>query len=166
VGESYDVNGVPADGCEVADAPQDNHFDAQATNLGTFPCTDSASGFYFQGRMPSDARSHTTSFGRSVNTGAAPDMGKASATGGLTCVNDLEVSLETRGGSSTPCYRLTVTTDRGIYIHGLAPGAFGPATVIRVTSGAYSGGTVIRFTFEKICTGVLENVSYTVRGHL
>jgi hypothetical protein len=75
VGENYDADGDPANGCEVPDSPQGNHTQAAATSLGQLPCSDGTSHFDLLGVIPSDARPHesppVTGFNNS--SGAAPD---------------------------------------------------------------------------------------------
>ncbi|HNN95716.1 MAG TPA: hypothetical protein PKI03_25730, partial [Pseudomonadota bacterium] len=64
----------------------------------------------------------------------------------------------------TPCYRLSIFTNKKSDSITLAGNSFGS-----MSSGAssYSGGSDIYFLVEKICTtGGPENVGYTVDYHL
>src|SRR5262249_54984217 len=57
VGENYDVDNNPSNGCEWIDSPTGNHTNASATSLGSHDCTDST--VSFNGTMLSDSRSHS-----------------------------------------------------------------------------------------------------------
>lgn len=163
-GESYDVNGSIADGCEETDSPTGNHLAGGAIDLGSFPCDDGSSNPNISGLLLSDAREHTPSIaGFQSTTGSAPDFFKLYADGGL-CVNDLNVTLNVTGSSSPTCYRLTVDTSAGPYT--CQANSSGTCSISN-GSGSYADNTNMLFRIEKTCpTSVTERVSYTVTGHL
>ena len=168
-GENYDVDGNPANGCEVVDAPKANHDEASASQVapyGFFPCGDGSSTFNLEGQIPSDAQVHENGAvnGFSKTTGAAPDWFTVYATGGGACDNDLSLTLQVTGSRQPSCYQLTATTDKGSTT--TATDARGLATITE-GKGAYSTGTYLFFVVEKTCdTAVTENVTYSLSGHL
>lgn len=164
-GENYDVNDNIADGCEVVDAPQGNHSQATAPNVGSQNCFDAF--LQFMGKLPSDERDHAFPpvGGFDSQTGMAPDYLLLDATGGVGCTNDLSITLSTSGGSpSGLCYRLSIITTVATYSCNVAGSGSCPVTC---PSSCYGDGTAIYFKVEKTCILPLtENVSYTISGHI
>ena len=74
VGENYDVDGSPLNGCEVGDIPTGNHAQAAAGRVGVVDCVDSRT-FASSGLIPSDTRRHENPgiAGFGAASGAAPD---------------------------------------------------------------------------------------------
>ncbi len=122
-GESYDVNGALADGCEVDAScpvanqatlcPVDDHAQASAAFVGSFSCTDSASAQALSGTIPSDARQHLPPVdGFVALTGAAPAFFRITGTGGL-CDDDANFALAMVAPTKQmACYMLTLITDK------------------------------------------------------
>jgi len=165
-GENYDVDGAPANGCEVSDSPQGNHTQSTPQDLGTLSCQDASSNPNASGTIPSDARVHENAavVGFDSASGSAPDWFKIEASGGLTCNNDIVLTLTVTGSLSPACYKLTVVTDKNTY--SAQTNAAGTAAISQ-TNGQYSDNTVITLEVQKTCsTSVVEDVSYTVTGHL
>ena len=164
-GANYDVDGDPSNGCEVLDDASDNHTQLTATDLGSLPCTD-ADGSSFTGSLVSDARTHTPSVsGFDATVGAAPRFWKLYATGGFSCVNDYEVTLQTSGGGSTACYQVSVITDIAT-AHSQAASGSGSVTLSAGPS-SYSDDTTVYLKVEKTCPlPTQESVSFTVNYHL
>lgn len=163
-GESYDVNGSIADGCEQTDNPTGNHLAGGAIDRGSFPCDDGSSNPNISGVLISDAREHSPAIqGFQPTTGSAPDFFKLFADGGL-CVNDLNVTLTVTGSGNPSCYRLVVDTSNGPYA--CQTNGSGSCSISQGT-GSYADNTNMLFRIEKTClTNVSERVSYTVTGHL
>jgi len=165
-GENYDVNGNATDGCEVADAPTGNHTQTNPASGGSLPCTDGSSNPNLSGKILSDARVHEVPavVGFNTATGAAADWTAISATGGLACVDDIDLTLQITGSSMPACYKLTVNTSTTTLT--AQTNASGTAHV-SMGSGAYADNTTIYIVVEKTCgTTVAESVTYTVTGHL
>jgi hypothetical protein len=164
VGENYDVDGHPANGCEVPDSPTGNHTQATATLLGQLPCDDTASSFDRLGVIPSDARLHENPLvsGFNNDSGAAPDWVRVLATGGIFCVNDLALTLS-MGATAAGCYQLTVLTDK--QSPSCVIGAGGSCTILS-GPGSYSSQTDIYLKVERICGATGGNLTYTLSGHL
>jgi hypothetical protein len=165
-GEQYDVNGLPDDGCELADNPTGNHTQTAATNLGSLPCDDVASQINLNGILPSDGRVHQdpTIDGFNATTGAAPDWFKVYGSGGTFCLDDVTLTLQVFGASNPACFALTAITDKATYSCQTMSGGtcnFAPGT------SSYSDGTDIFIKVEKTCTGVPPaSIAYKVTGHL
>ena len=171
-GEHYDVDGNEQTGCEALDDPTGRHTQFSAQELGNYPCNDGASNpdvgsASIPARMVSDARAHEQPnvVGLDMQTGGAPDWYRIVATGGATCFNDLELTLQVYGSASPTCYQITVTTDVDVY--SAQTDGFGAATVSS-GSGSYNSGSDIYLKVDKICmsTTLKEDVGYTVVGHL
>lgn len=164
-GDNYDIDTLMSNGCEVLDQVPPGHTQPTAASRGSKDCYDGASQDNFSSIVPSDQRVHTNppvaSFSGSV--GAAPDWWVVHADGGTFCVNDYLVSFTTRGGVPTPCYRLSIFTNKKSDSVTLSGNSFGS-----MSSGAssYSGGSDIYFLVEKLCSSAPELVSYTVDYHL
>lgn len=168
-GENYDVDNNPSNGCERNHPTPPGHTQtiAAAAYRGSKSCSDGASTDSFSATLLSDTRVHTNppvdSF--SATVGSAPDFWRVYADGGL-CVNDLDVTITTVGGSSAnKCYRLTVITNNGP--RSVDVSGSGSAN-ISSGSGSYSDDTDIYFKIEKICAAGTpqEAVTYTIRYHL
>jgi hypothetical protein len=165
-GDNYDIDGAMSNGCEILDQIPPGHTQPTAASRGSKDCYDGASQDNFSSIVPSDKRVHinppVASFSGTV--GAAPDWWVVRADGGTFCVNDYLVSFSTRGGIGSPCYRLSIFTNKKSDSLTLPGNSFGS-----MSSGAssYSGGSDIYFLIEKVCsTPGPENVGYTVDYHL
>ena len=165
-GASYDVDGLAADGCEVADDTVAGHAQATPTLAPPQGCSDSVFGTLTGGRIVSDARVHSPApQGFDATTGSSSDWWGVRGTGGSLCADNFAVTLTTSGGSSAVCYRLTVITDRTT-ASGDVSGS-GSVVVSNLGLGLYTDNTIITFHVEKTCTTtVRENVSYTLSFHL
>lgn len=163
IGEHYDVNGNPADGCE-----QESTFAAHsretAASLGSRSCLDTDRGS-FSGTIFSDDRDHDPSIpGYNPDTGAAPHWWKVFANDSqFFCLNTVELSLTMTGGSNG-CYRVTAITDKtsqsADVVDGTARISLGP-------SGQYTTKTNVYFSLEKTCgREVREAASFTAGFNL
>ena len=182
-GDNYDVNGVVADGCEVANpcptsAPNGGgttqlcpveHAQSTATNLGSFSCTDSDSEQDVIGAVPSDARTHNPAVVAFDGTaGAAPTVFLINGSGGTFCEDDLNLNLQMNGSAHPTCYSLVAQVVGGSTYTcaqtdptGLCPIANG--------SGSYSDGSNIYITVSKLdsCTTTEpDDGAFTITGHL
>jgi hypothetical protein len=160
-GETYDVNGDPADGCEQPG--QGGHARFAATRLPPRSCTDRDTGT-FSGRLPSDARVHANPpiLGFDPATGAAPLWWAARATGGAFCATDLSAAVIATGATNG-CYELTVETNRGTWSQPVVNGA---ATISR-DPGAYGVDSDVFFTIRKTCgVEVREVAAFEATFHL
>ncbi len=170
-GENYDVNGNPADGCEVADSPQGNHVQTSAFAETASPdCTDSDSHFVWSGIIPSDRRVHANPSvnGFDNSSGSAPDWFSRLANGpsGLfsPCVEDVLATLVVSGSVQPDCYQLTVITDENQWT--AQTDTSGTATV-QDTSAVYTDGSVVYYEVSKTCSVVeTHTVAYSLSGHL
>jgi hypothetical protein len=162
-GETYDVNAIASDGCEVTDAPLGNHSQATAHYVGSFPCDDGSSAQDIIGLIPADARAHVPPvMGFDAASSSAPDWLMIQATGGLLCQDDVNLHLTITGSATPSCYHLSVNTSNGTYPCqtdvtgncGISPGP-----------GSYSDGTSIFVVVSKTCAGN-DKASYTITGHL
>ena len=89
-GESYDCNGYPEDGCEVADTLTGTHTQASANYVGSYPCTDGDSQINLSGLLPADARTHDPAIaGFNAAIGGAPDWYRIHGSGGPLCQDDI-----------------------------------------------------------------------------
>lgn len=165
-GEHYDVDGNKTDGCEAADSPTGNHTQPAALGEGSKSCND-ADTFSFGGTIINDTQVHEVPAitGFDSFTGSAPDWMSLSATGGFTCIDDLNVTLTLTSALSPACYKLTVITDVGQF--SCAATVSGSCTVTH-GSGAYHDGTTVYFEVQRTCSPQTnpQAVSYTVGGHL
>jgi hypothetical protein len=165
-GESYDVDNAAVNGCEVTDSPTGNHTMSTAVNLGSLPCDDGFAITGASGTIPSDKRVHEDPavVGFDAASGSAPDWFKVTGTGGLTCTNDVVLTLTISGSASPACYQLTVITDRTTYSQ--QTDATGVAKITHAND-QYTDNTVITFEVHKTCgTSVIEDVSYAITGNL
>ena len=164
-GESYDVNGNPADGCEVTDSPVGNHSVQTPTYAGSFSCTDGDSQLHLGGQLPSDARAHVPAIvGFSAANGDAPDFHRIHASGGLTCTDDVNVYLQLSGAQHPSCYRMTLTTSVRTQVCTTDGNGF---CKIENGSGSYGDGTDITIVIDKTCAqGLPDRPTYVVTGHL
>ena len=107
-GENYDVNGLLADGCEVpatcpvcngtATCPVDDHSEATATYVGSFPCDDSSSAQDLTGTIPSDDRAHSPAVDGFITlTGSTPGFFNIYGSGGTFCEDDANFTLDDDG---------------------------------------------------------------------
>jgi hypothetical protein len=182
-GESYDVNNSPADGCEVADAPQGNHTKSSAASEGSVSDCDSGGiDFSFNGQLPSDKQAHANPavVGFDATSGSAPDWYGIVGVGHTFCDNDLVAQLCVQGSSSPGCYKLTVMGTNTYSCQpdasgccpkdpnpgGSCSGAVANAGICQNNGGQFDDNTTVYFEVQKTCTtSVIENVTYTVDGH-
>jgi hypothetical protein len=182
-GESYDVDNNPADGCEVADAPQGNHTESTAASEGSLSdCDDGGIDFTFTGQLPSDKQVHEDPavVGFNAVTGSAPDWYGIVGVGHTFCENDIVMQLCVHGSSSPSCYELTVmgtstyscqTDATGCCPpdpspQGTCSGAVASAGICKNNGGEFDDNTTVFIEVQKTCnTSVTENVTYTVDGH-
>jgi hypothetical protein len=182
-GENYDVDGNPANGCEVVAAPQGNHTDnppASPPVLST--CDDGDLTALFSGHLPSDARVHEEPaiVGFDATTGSAPDWfyvtGQDTSVLG-TCESDVVMQLTMTGSLFPSCYHLLVKAGTNTYTCQTnatgscpavtCPGTNIPAGICYNSGGQFPGGSIIQFEVSKTCgTNMSENASFTIYGHL
>ncbi|MDP3216286.1 MAG: hypothetical protein Q8S73_19410, partial [Deltaproteobacteria bacterium] len=164
---SYDVNGLTGDGCEVLDDTIAGHTQSGATPRGSQSCSDTATGTINNVRIPSDARPHSPSAPGFVATvGAAPDWYSVRAVGGTLCANNYGVTVVTSGGSSSgSCYVVTLFTDRTTA--SMAVSGSGSNTMSSTAFGLYTEDSTVYLRMEKVCSLPLrESVEYTITYHL
>ena len=133
---------------------------------GSFDCFDTSVG-QITGTLYSDSHIHTnpTIPGFDSATGSAPEWYKVAAAGGFFCSNDYQVTFTTTGGSPTPCYRLTITTDNPL-TNSVTVSGNGSAAMSG-GSGSYPDPSNVYFTVEKTCSSaVQEAINYTITFHL
>jgi hypothetical protein len=178
-GETYDVNGVLSDGCEVVgdcvksqDAslcPVDDHTQALAASVGSFSCDDTSSAQALSGAVPSDFRTHLPAIDDfDAVTGAAPDYFTIDATGGLTCQDDANFTLTVTGSKQPSCYVLNLLTDKN---GGQACMTAGNGVCeITNSSGSYSDGSTIYVWVSKNTTCAAattpDDGTFQLTGHL
>jgi hypothetical protein len=164
-GESYDCNGDPDDGCEVADTFPDTHSQATALYLGSFGCGDGESAQNVSGLLPGDARTHVPGVsGFDAAKGDTPDWYKIYGAGGGLCQDDIALTLQVAGSATPACFRLRAITNVSTYTCTTSSAgscSFSPGM------SSYGDGTDIYLVVDKTCTAVAaERVSYTIIGHL
>jgi hypothetical protein len=177
-GETYDVNGVLSDGCEIAGAcvksqgtalcPVDDHTQAKGANVGSFPCDDTSSAQTLTGAVPSDDRVHTPAIdGFDTTSGAAPDYFTISATGGALCQDDANFALTMNGSNQPDCYILTLLTDKN---GGQTCTTVSGTCSITNSSGSYSDNSTIYVSVAKndSCPAATtpDVGTFTITGHL
>jgi hypothetical protein len=159
VGEDYDANDNPADGCEVPANPKGDHTTAAAINLGSYYCTDSdsyAAMAEIVGQFPSDTRTHQPAItGFDSSTGSAPDFWVITGEGYEfpDCDDDLQLYLTLTGSSSPACYEITINPNDSSYPPTTWP--FSAAGILEVNpsdTDNYNGGDVISIELSKICS--------------
>lgn len=160
LGRSFDVDGDPDNGCERRDTDQAGYSRASAFSLDSPPCDDNVGG-NFSGHIMSDARAHPDLQAFDKRVGTAPEYWKIHGTGGSVCLNDLDATITTSGGSGVDvCYRFTVESTGGRWSVDVS--GTGTAS-IETGSEFYDDNAYIYFVVEKICgTTVREDVAYTV----
>lgn len=166
-GEHYDVDEDPTDGCEVADAPVQNHTVATAISLGSVSCHDDSSAQNLNGLLPNDDRVHEgpSITGFASGSGSAPDYWTIVGSGG-TCDDDLNLTLTVTGSTMPTCYTLTATTSSGHGPYNCSVGASGSCSISN-GSGSYSDGDTIVWYVTRTCSAATpEKASYTITGHL
>jgi hypothetical protein len=174
VGESYDVDGNPANGCEVAASPQGDHTAATAINLGAFDCNDGNSEFSILGTFPSDGRTHENPAiaGFDATTGTAPDFWQITGQGEVgidICENDLQLNVFLMGSSNPTCYQVTVNPNDPSY--NAMTATFDAAGEAQInpndSSSTYGSGDVITIELSKICSTPNEAPTFdSTNGHL
>jgi hypothetical protein len=173
IGENYDVDGNPANGCERLHPtpPGAAHDNSSAYPLGSHSCNDGDVAS-FGAALMSDSRVHSpapSSFSGTI--GSAPDVWVVTANGQGTCYNDYTINFTTSGGGNTPCYQLTFVTDKisvstGV-ISGNSSASITDSCGVFSLSCDYSNGAPVYFTIKKTCNlPVQEAVSYNVSYHL
>jgi len=162
-GDNYDADGRPDSGCELADTPTTNHVASGAVNGGSVDCFDGST-ITVSGVLPSDVRVHELPAVVAFDTakGAAPDFIAVGTSGGTFCVNDIAITLTVTGAANPACYRLAITTDKGVY--GCDTTASGTCTATS-GSGSYSGGTTTSLVVSRTCAAAASGGSYRVTGH-
>ncbi len=164
-GENYDVDGIPGNGCEVADSPTGNHTQNSALRQPDQSTCDGLPNGQIQGMLPSDFRVHNPTFlGFDSITGSAPDwyVVKAVDTSQFgTCPSDLRVTLTVTNSSSPTCYHLQAMTATGVY----SGQTDNTGTLSLSYSGlSYPSGSDVFFSISNTCnTGPTpQNASYTL----
>jgi hypothetical protein len=186
----YDVNGDPSDGCEVADAcavqtgsttinpacgpsssdPIDDHTQANAAFVGSFPCDDGSSQQHIAAIIPSDDRPHNPMADNfDVVTGSAPDYFKISATGGTFCQDDANLDIQMSAPvAHKGCYQLHLLTDKNGG-QSCTTDSNGHCSITN-GSGSYSDGSTIYVWVLKSpsCTAAQfpDDAPYVITGHL
>ncbi len=179
IGENYDVNDNPSDGCEWQDSPQGDHTMGSAVSLSSLDNCGTSNIDQTGQRMLSDTRVHENPSVAGFDTfsGSAPDWVSVQGTGG-SCSNDAQLTL-TLGGTNFPyCYALTFYAP---------PYPSSPPTCDSSSAGSctcvvditgtcqtnpgdnvnYSNGDLLYWEVSKICdTSSTEVVAYGVSGHL
>ncbi len=156
-GENYDVNGNPADGCEVTASPQGNHTQGANVYLGSYGSCDQqiqVNGANVGGVFPSDARVHQSPAvaGFDPATGSAPDWWSVFGTGsGALCLNDFQAELVVSNSKFPGCYQLTASTNQGTWSSPTDP-ASGTAFINQGDSSNYSDNTTIYLFVSKTCS--------------
>jgi hypothetical protein len=186
-GENYDVDGNPANGCEVPDAPTGNHIKSTALFEQQVDTCDNGNfmEFTISGHLPSDKRVHETPAvaGFDTTTGSAPDWYSIqsfdSSTFG-TCQSDIVMQLCVQNSGSPGCYQLNVFPDSGSN-HGCHTNGTGccPSDptpdgscsqtmgICQNNGGQFPSGATIYIEVQKTCSAsVSENPTYTITGHL
>jgi hypothetical protein len=162
-GENYDVDGDPANGCEVTAWPQGNHSkDATLSGGWVSICNGT---FNFSGQMPSDARLHwnPSVAGFDTASGTAPAWYSVGAQGSPFCQDDLFATLQLQGSMFPSCYKLTAITDKNTYL--CQTDATGSCTLNYLS--AFDDNTTIYFEVQKTCsTASNDDASYTLSGTL
>ncbi|MGZ6087441.1 MAG: hypothetical protein ACXWUE_28455 [Polyangiales bacterium] len=185
----YDVNADLADGCEVADTcgaqhgsttidpacgpsagfPIENHTQASAAAVGSFPCSDGSSQQKITGVIPSDNRTHSpTAEDFDTVTGSARDYYKIEATGGA-CTDDANLDLQMNSPVAQPgCYELHLLTDKNGG-QSCQTDMTGHCSITN-GSGSYGDGSTIYVWVQKNATcsadKTADNAPYTITGHL
>ena len=155
---TYDVNGDPADGCEVTD-PLAIHTEGSAHDFGPMSDHDT-DGKSLSSTFPSDDRQHLPS----TNSGALglPVWFSATHNASTLYVNDPTVNVSMTGGASK--YRVT-------FFHG--DGSVDPCSPVDIDGSTGTGdvkcakttdGEVVHIKLEKL-SGPRENAAYTVSYH-
>ena len=170
-GDSYDVNGNAADGCEKTHTASSGHDKSTAQRRSNTDCKDSDSSETFTGTILSDTRVHQnpTLQNFSSATGSAPDWWVRNSSGNCGtlcfCTDDFNITFTTTGGGGTPCYQLTFVTNNNSWKTSVITG--NDSTSISSGSGSYSDGTDVYFEIQKTCSmNVDEAVNYSVSYHL
>lgn len=163
-GDSYDVDGNPANGCEVFDSGG-AHTQSLATRLPDRTCSESGvtppRPLYSAQRIHSPQPFPAGVF--DLSTGAAPQWWVVKGTGGFVCDNDLNVTLNVSSGTRN-CYRLMVRT--GINMWEEQANAGGVATISR-GAGAYTDNADIFLGVTKTCSAsIREAATYTISYEL
>jgi hypothetical protein len=181
-GENYDVNGTPADGCEVAAicpssagtqlCPIDHHTSQNAASLGSFGCTDSSSAQNLTGTIPSDAREHVPAIdGFDSLTGSAPEYFTIQGTGGIGCEDDANFDLQMNAPTAQlTCYVLHLLTDKNNGGQTCQTDSTGHCSISN-SIGSYSDGSDIVVWITKAppsqsCTGLPDDGTFAITGHL
>jgi hypothetical protein len=178
-GENYDVNGVVTDGCEIpATDPVyngstatslDDHSEAAAVNVGSFPCDDGSSAQNLTGTLPSDDRAHSPAVDGFVTlTGSSPAFFNIYGSGGTFCQDDANFNLSmTAPTAQLACYTLTLITDNQTQT--CNTDGSGNCSITN-GSGSYTDGSTIYVEVSKnsSCTAGSTNDDgrFTITGHL
>jgi hypothetical protein len=117
--------------------------------------------------LPSDQRVHENAsvVGFDVTTGSAPDYVSISTTSGTFRQNDILMTLNVMGSLFPTCYRLDVTTDKGLFYNCTTDGS-GSCIISHTSGGQFSDGTNVLVKVSKTCnSSQVESVAYDVVGH-
>ena len=163
-GESYDCNGSPADGCEVADTFPGAHSQATATTWAPSPANDGASAQNISGLADRRARAPgPVVAGFDPASGGAPDWYRICG-GRPVRQDDINLTLQV-AGSATP----DVLPDAGDHQRLDVPCQTSASGSCGVSPGmsSYGDDSEIYLVVEKTCAGGGGGaVSYTITGHL
>jgi hypothetical protein len=163
-GDNYDVNGNPADGCEVPQ-PLAAHTQGTAAPVGSVSCNDSPT-TTITGVLPSDRRQHVNPsvIGFDPISGSAPEWYSVDATGGLFCQNDFSATLTVTNSTIPACYQLTIITNR--LMQSQPTDGIGTATMSG-GPGSYDDNTTVWFEVQKICPAFqADNPNFNITFHL
>ena len=177
-GESYDVNGNKADGCEVTDPTTGNHSKDDAKFFGNVSCHDGDTKVNITNeRLPSDDQVHENPAvsGFDSATGTAPDWHRVFGTGDTItspCVNNMDLTLTVTGASALrACYHLHIETNKNTYDcdTAAATSTTGSCRINPGGTGLYDNDTSIYVSVTKRNTGGCagnDNPTYTIKGHI
>lgn len=169
-GESYDVDGSKTNGCENTETTTGNHTDNTAVDKGDHGCKDDDPIPTISGVILSDAQAHENPAinGYDPATHAAPDYYKIRGTGSITCVNNVDITLNVNQAvSATPtCYHLRIETNKNAY--DCDTDVNGNCSISPSGSSQYDDDTYISFVVSKRnaagCAGG-DEAPYTITGH-
>jgi hypothetical protein len=166
LGEHYDVDNAATNGCERLQPYTAHVQSAFMPSVGSFSNCDFDFSTTISGDLYSDSRLHDnpviSAFVPSV--GSAPAWYRVVAASNPFCLNDYEVTFTVTGGAATPCYKLTLQTDR-LSDSRLVSG--NSQATMQGGSGSYTDDSNVFFKVEKTCAlPVQEAIHYTIQFHL
>jgi hypothetical protein len=163
-GDNYDVDNNPADGYEISQ-PLDAHTMGTASAQGMVGSCDTPLQT-ITGVLPSDQRVHELPAVSGFNdaTGSAPLWYSISATGGITCADDIGLTLTVTNAAYPNCYQVSVITNAGTYM--AQTNMLGTATITE-GQGAYTDRSTVYIKVQKACLASDRyNPSFTISYHL